>query len=119
VSIPSVPSDWTPPIAKAEKGKPMFETVDNNPGEWPQFTYRPKFQKTGPKNYAHHLLPTGAQPVPADPQGKWVVGDWEFHYKKWKSDEASPAAHKSRSGATSTNPFPDNNKTMSYWKKWN
>jgi hypothetical protein len=41
--MPSAPSDWTAPIAKAEKGEPMFESVDN-PGEWPQFTYRPKFQ---------------------------------------------------------------------------
>jgi hypothetical protein len=38
----SVPSDWTPPIAKAEKGEPAFESVDN-PGQWPEFTYRSKF----------------------------------------------------------------------------
>jgi hypothetical protein len=43
VSMPSVPSDWTPPIAKAEKGEPLLESVAN-PGEWPQFTYPPKFQ---------------------------------------------------------------------------
>jgi hypothetical protein len=110
VSMSSIPSDWTPPIAKAEKGEPTFERVDN-PGECcPQFTYRPKFQKTGTKNYAYHSLPTGARPVLADPQGKRVVGDWEFHYEKWNSDEASPAAHKSRSGETSTNSFPDNPK---------
>ena len=38
-----------------------------------------------------------------------MSGDWEFHYEKWNSDQAS-AAHTSRSGATSTNPFPDNRK---------
>jgi hypothetical protein len=32
ISMPSVPSDWTAPIAKAEKGKPTFKHVDN-PGE--------------------------------------------------------------------------------------
>jgi hypothetical protein len=49
VSMPSVPwSDWTTPIAKAEKGEPLFKSVDN-PGKWPQFTYWPKFQNQGPR----------------------------------------------------------------------
>jgi hypothetical protein len=111
ISMPSAPSDWTPPIPKAEKGEPMFVNVDN-PGEWPQFTYRPKFQKTGTKEYAHHSLPTGARPVPSNPEGKRVVNGWEFHYEKWNSpDQASDSPNfKSRSGATSTNPFPDNRK---------
>jgi hypothetical protein len=69
ILMPSAPSDWTAPIPKAEKGEPTFESVDN-PGEWPQFTYCPKFQKTGTKNYAHHSLPTGARPVPVNPEGK-------------------------------------------------
>jgi hypothetical protein len=106
VSMPSVPDDWMPPVAKAEKGEPLFESVDN-PGAWPQFTYRPKFLKTGTKNYAHHSLPTGARPVPVDPQGKRVVDGWEFHYQKWNQHSASAG---SRSGATSTNPFPDSRK---------
>jgi hypothetical protein len=111
ISMPSAPSDWTPPIPKAEKGEPVFETVDN-PGEWAQFTYRPKFQKTGTKNYAHHSLPTGARPVQADPEGKQVVNGWEFHYEKWNSpDQASATPNfKSQSGATSTNHFPNNRK---------
>jgi hypothetical protein len=29
VSMPSVPDDWMPPVAKAEKGEPLFESVDN------------------------------------------------------------------------------------------
>jgi hypothetical protein len=37
-TMPSVSSDWTPRIAKAEKGKPAFESV-NNPGQWPEFTF--------------------------------------------------------------------------------
>jgi hypothetical protein len=108
VSMPSVPDDWTPPTAKAEKGEPLFEGVDN-PGKWPQFTYRPKFLKTGTKHYAHHSLPTGARPVPVDPQGKRVVDGWEFHYEKWNSPDQGSSTG-SRSGATSTNPFPDNRK---------
>jgi hypothetical protein len=82
VSMPSVPSDWIPSIVKAEKGEPTFQLVDN-PGKWPEFTYRSKFLKTGAKPYAHHSLPTGARPVPADQEGKRVVDGWEFHYEKW------------------------------------
>jgi hypothetical protein len=106
VAMPSVPSDWTPPVAKAAKGEPAFESVDN-PGKWPEYTYRSKFLKTGTKNYAHHSLPTGARPVPANQQGKRMVDGWEFHYGKW---ENGPDNLKSRSGATNTNPFPENRK---------
>jgi hypothetical protein len=67
--MPSVPSDWTPPIAKTEKGEPTFESVDNS-GQWPEFTYQSKFLKTGDKKYAHRALPTGARPVPINQQGK-------------------------------------------------
>jgi hypothetical protein len=110
VSMPSVPLDWVPPIPNAAKGEPSFESLDN-PGKWPQYTYRAKFQKLAPKNYAHHSLPTGARPVPVDGQGKRVVDGWEFHYDKWNSDETSEAPNfKNRSGATSTDPFPDNRK---------
>jgi hypothetical protein len=106
VSMPSAPSDWTPPIAKAGKGEPMFDSVDN-PGQWPEYTYRSKFLKTGTKNYAHHSLPTGARPVPANQQGKRVVDGWEFHYGKWVNGMNNT---KSRSGATNTNAFPENRK---------
>ena len=68
ILMPSAPSDWTAPIPKAEKGEPTFASVDN-PGEWPQFSYCPKFLKTGTKNYAHHSLPTGARPMPVNPEG--------------------------------------------------
>jgi hypothetical protein len=109
VSIPSVPSDWTPQTAKLAKGKPTFKSV-NNPGEWPKFTCQPKFLETGTKHYAHHSLPTGARLVPVNQQGQRVVDGWEFHREKWNSDQASSSNNKSRSGATSTNPFPDDRK---------
>jgi hypothetical protein len=107
VSMPSAPPDWTPPIPKTEKGEPTFESVDN-PGQWPEFTYRSKFLKTGDKKYAHHALPTGARPVPVGSEGKRVVDGWEFHYEKWASPETTN--NKKRSGATSTSPFPETRK---------
>ena len=109
VSMPTVPSDWIPPMAKVEKGEPTFENVDN-PGKWSEFTYRSKFLKTGTKNYAHHSLPTGARPVPINADGKRVVDGWEFHYEKWVNTSSTHGNTKYRSGATNTNPFPDNRK---------
>jgi hypothetical protein len=48
ISMPtSVAPNWIPPFAKVAKGEPaLFDSVDN-PGEWPEFTFRPKFLKTG------------------------------------------------------------------------
>jgi hypothetical protein len=31
-------------------------------------------------------MPTGAQPVPINPEGKCIVGDWDFHYQGWEED---------------------------------
>ena len=107
VSMPTVPTEWEPLKAKIEKGEPEFVDVDN-PGKWPEFTYRSKFEKTGEKKYAHHSLPTGARPVPANDEGKRIIDGWEFHYDKWISEAA--ANEKSRSGATNTTPFPESRK---------
>ena len=107
VSVPTVPVDWEPAIAKTEKGEPTFLDVDN-PGKWSEFTYRPRFEKTGEKKYVHHVLPTGAKPVPVNAEGKRIVDGWEFHYDKWISEAA--ANEKNRSGATSTAPFPESRK---------
>jgi hypothetical protein len=49
VSMPSVPPDWVPSIERTEKNEPAFHTVDN-PGKWPEYTYRSKFEKNPPKN---------------------------------------------------------------------
>ena len=56
--MPTVPTEWELLKAKTEKGEPEFVDIDN-PGHWPEFTYRSKFEKTGEKNYTHHALPTG------------------------------------------------------------
>ena len=44
VSVFSEPADWsaTKPRTKTEVGEPQFSDVDN-PGEWGQYTFRPKF----------------------------------------------------------------------------
>ena len=52
-------------------------------------------------------MPTGAQPVHINPEGKRIVGDWEFHYQGWE-DEAE--GNSGRQGATSDDMFPDSRK---------
>jgi hypothetical protein len=84
IKITMVPDDWKKPSVKYDKGEIEWKDVDN-PGDWLEFTYRPKFNaKTG--NYVAHMLPTGARPVPKDVEGKRIHDGWEFHYKDWKSD---------------------------------
>ena len=104
VHYPKVPTDFvhTP---KTAKGEPMFPAVDN-PGGWNPYYYRAKFKnqkKEDPDSYIGHFLPTGAKPVPIDPEtGKRVVNGWEFFYQgEWKSDTPY------RNGATSKNLFPE------------
>jgi hypothetical protein len=69
INIPDTPTDWMPPVQKTEKGEPTFAEVDN-PGGWLQYIVRPEFGTTASKHYKRHSLPTGAQPVPANPEGK-------------------------------------------------
>ena len=62
LKIHKVPADWHPPQYK--EGLPAFNSVDN-PGDWDEMVYQPKFHsKTG--RYMHHALPTGITPVPKD-----------------------------------------------------
>jgi hypothetical protein len=42
----------------------------DNPGEWPEFTFHPKFKVGTNGAYTHHCIPTGAGPVPANLEGK-------------------------------------------------
>jgi hypothetical protein len=102
--VPSTPTDWEPPAPNTSKGEPDFSMLDN-PGDRTPFTFRPDFDKTNPKQYKKHSLPTGATPVPADAEGKRSHSEWEFHYKGWTGDGN---AH--RSGASHDNMFPDSRK---------
>jgi hypothetical protein len=111
LSIPKPPDDWNPVDAdvKAQaRGAPSWKSMDN-PGEWPEFTYRAKFKKGKNAGYTHHCIPTGARPLPANSEGKRTVQDWELHYKGWSPDLADRT---NRSGASSTNLFPASRKGM-------
>ena len=55
----------------------------DNPGQWSRYFYRPKFNPKGGNKYVHHVLPTGARPVPADGEGKGKRDAWEFNYAGW------------------------------------
>jgi hypothetical protein len=106
VNIPDTPTDWQPPTQKVDKGEPAFVEVDN-PGGWSQFVFRPEFGTTAPKQYKRHSMPTGAQPVPVNPDGKRIVDDWEFFYNGW--DEGGDG-NGGREGATSEDMFPESRK---------
>jgi hypothetical protein len=85
----------------------------DNPGEWPEFTYHPKYKVAKNGTYTHHCIPTGSHPVPANLQGKRVIkgnnGDWELHYKEWTPDSGD---HRNWSSASATNLFPASRKVM-------
>jgi hypothetical protein len=61
--------------------------------------------KTNPKQYKKHSLPTEETCVPADAEGKRSHSGWEFHCKGWIGDGN---AH--RSGASRDDMFPDSRK---------
>lgn len=111
MNIPDTPPEWLPPTQKTEQGEPTFAEVDN-PGNWSQYIFRPEFGTTAPKQYKRHSLPTGAQPVPANSEGKRIVEDWEFHYKGWEAeaDEEGNSDSFGRAGATGDDMFPDSRK---------
>ena len=87
VKIQQPPKDYVPPRAQRERGgEPNFIDIDN-PGEWPQYCYRPVFNNQDETSkYKHHCLPSGAMPVPENEDGERNVNGWEFHYKGWKNE---------------------------------
>ena len=100
VRISQPPKDWTSPRTQTTRGEPNFDEVDN-PGEWPEYCYRPMFNgQARTSKYKHHCLPTGAMPVPMT-DGKRELNGWEFHYKGWKNEGIQH-----RRGATTANMFP-------------
>ena len=98
---PGPPTGWTPPAPKVAKGEPAeFASVDN-PGKWSQYTFYPRFAKG---SFTRYALPTGAEPIPEDPDGKRTAAGFEFFYDGWDRTEDIPEY---RSGATRDNPFPE------------
>jgi hypothetical protein len=117
---PSAPDNWTPSEIDPKTKQPEWEDVDN-PGDWSQFVYRPKFKvfndKKKPKEYRYHAMPAGATPVPInDKTGERTLGDWHFFYKGWNRDEVEEEGDHLhglpifRSGATRHNMFPASRK---------
>lgn len=102
VKLPKREENWIPPPVKVDKGEIPFDQVDN-PGGWDEYYFRPKFNKAG--KYMGHYLPTGAKPVPKDENGNRTCGGWTFHYDGFKNEEFPY-----RSGATTTNLFPEERK---------
>lgn len=100
---PMAPPEWKPNAAKIDKKQPnvAFGIIDN-PGNWSEYVYCPKFQGVGGKgDYVHHSLPTGATPVPASGDGKRAVGGFEFFYQGWQKEVPNL-----RTGATRDNMWP-------------
>ena len=53
IRVPLPPDDWKPGVPDAGRGEPTFQNVDN-PGDWPEYTFKAKFKKTtGP--YLYHM----------------------------------------------------------------
>ena len=109
--VPTPPEDWVPSLRKTHKNEPEFKDVDN-PGNWPEFSFRPEFlPETKGGGYHGHYLPTGAVPVPKNIDGVRKFGDWTFHYDGWQStvDENNENNEytKYRSDATKNNLFPE------------
>jgi hypothetical protein len=102
---PCAPDDWKRAKVRIEKGEPeSFDNIDN-PGDWDEFVFRPKFQTKKGKDYGrymYHALPTGATVVPKNELGKRVVGDWEFHYNGYTN-----TGSQFRNGATKDHVFPE------------
>ena len=99
---PQIPADWQPPRVRVEKGQPRSFVSIDNPGEWDEYCFRPKFQPKNPRKYLHHSLPTGVIPVPTESRDseKRIDGEWEFYYRGWEGTE------RRRDGADRHNLFP-------------
>jgi len=100
---PMAPPEWKPNAAKIDKKQPnvAFGIIDN-PGNWSEYVYCPKFQGVGSKgDYVHHSLPSGAMPVPASGDGKRAVGGFKFFYQGWQKEVPNL-----RTGATRDNMWP-------------
>lgn len=113
-ALKGAPEGWIPPQPDSRfnpdtqtlgPGEPPFSTVDN-PGNWSQYTFRPKFEGKGAsRQYKSHEMPAGATPVPLNNEGKRICEDgWEYFYTPWKHPKNDPSFY--REGATRDDFFP-------------
>jgi len=116
LKIPQPPADWKPPDRREDRNEPEFSSVDN-PGGWPEYTFRPVFKKdpsikSGPLKgkpvYSHHSLPTGCIPVPEDDDHHRSINGWDFFYRgdyyREFYDHYAPEAFKYKSERGDPNP---------------
>jgi hypothetical protein len=89
VNVPRPPEDYVPPPLKVNSGQPPFEDVDN-PGDWHQFCYLPRFNKKG--EYISHSLPTKVEPCPLT-DGVRRSNGWVFLYKDWELKDCWTTSH--------------------------
>ena len=104
---PSVPDDWKPNKKHVNLGEPdlPFEDIDN-PGEWSEYSYQPKFLFKDKKRDKHvcHAMPSGATAVPVGRDGKRAVDGFEFFYNGWTREATDRVC---RSNANRDNLFPE------------
>lgn len=92
-TIEGAPPGWKEPgppdgfegyVPKEGSGAPeKFEDVDN-PGKWPFYVFRPKYNKE--KKFTSFQTPGGAKVVPQGADGKRVKNGWQFFYDEWKPE---------------------------------
>ena len=83
LKIASVPDGWVCPPPNEQRNEVAFEDIDN-PGDWSDFCYRPRYKKQDNKlKYWRHTLPAGAIPARPDENGNRTINGWDFHYKGW------------------------------------
>ena len=109
--ISGAPEGWSPPPApddfkgyRAQHDAPAnFGGVDN-PGNWSEYTFQPKFDKD--KKFVGCESPAKARVVPANSAGKREVNGWTFNYGPWEADEFDKETYV-RGSATKDNMFPE------------
>ena len=82
------PPGWQTHPVKEGSGEPHFSEI-SNPGGWSQFAYRPTYKsKNQGGDYIEQSLPTGANPVGLNSQGKRVCNDWYFSTRggRWETE---------------------------------
>ena len=69
VKIPRTQDDYVTSVVNTIKGEPAFKSM-KHPGQWYWYFQSPNFNSKGGKKYVHHMLPTGARPLPAIEDGE-------------------------------------------------
>lgn len=72
-ALPEMPNNFEPEPPKIQQNEPVFHAVDN-PEEWPEYVFWPKFKDAHEKGQCLcRAPPTGATPVPKHQIGKRMI----------------------------------------------